>query len=180
MAVSPYLIRFMQLPIGQHEFDFRIDDTFFKDREGSIIQQAAVDVKVIFHKTASAMSLDLSMDGDVAVECVRCLESFRMPIEMEKSLLVRLVDQPTAEEDDDDTVFVAKTANELDLSKTIYDFLTLEVPYSPVHANLENGEDGCDPEVLKHIKKAAPNASSSEEQPDEDGRWSELKKIKLN
>jgi hypothetical protein len=48
-----------------------------------------------------------------------------------------------------------------------------------VHPENEDGSDGCDPEVLKHLKKAEEDRKKEEKSP-EDDRWAELKKIKLN
>lgn len=182
MAESPYLIRFQQLPAGQHEFDFRIDDTFFKDREGSIIQGAKVDVKIILHKNASAINLEMKMVGEVKVDCMRCLEAFNFPVDFEKNLLVRMVDAPSPEDDDIDTIHIAKTAHDIDLTNHLYDFLTLEVPYSPVHPDHTDGATGCNPEILKHIKQVSKEKEDGKggTEGGGDDRWSELRKIKLN
>ena len=67
MAESPYLIRFIQLPTGQHEYTFRIDDSFFKDREGTIIHGASIEVDVVLHKSSGAMQLELKMKGEVKI-----------------------------------------------------------------------------------------------------------------
>ncbi|MFN8155299.1 MAG: DUF177 domain-containing protein [Bacteroidia bacterium] len=179
MAESPYLLRFIQLPVGIHEFSYTIDGNFFRERENSIIQNAVIQVDVVLHKANTAMQLELSITGEVDVECVRCLESFSMPIDIEKQLVVRMVDHPENEDDDDDAIYIAKSAHEIELSNTLYDFISLEVPYSPVHPQTEEGEDGCDPEVLRHLQQPAPPAS--DEKPAEgDDRWAALRKIKLN
>lgn len=179
MAESPYLIRFIQLPAGYHEFSFRIEDSFFGDRENSIIQKADIQVSAGLQKGSGAMQLDLVMEGEVVVDCVRCLESFVLPVSFEKHLVVRMVDHPENEDDDDDAIHIAKTAHDIELSNTLYDFISLEVPYNPVHPENEDGSDGCDPEVLKHLKKAEEERQNEEKSP-EDDRWAELKKIKLN
>lgn len=180
MAESPYIIRFNHLPEGIHEFDFDIDDTFFAHREESIIKQATVKATVSLQKDSGGMHLNLSMIGNVSVECVRCLESFSMPISTEKSLLVKVVDEVNEEYDDEDEIYITKKAIDLDLAHCFYDFLTLEIPYSPVHPVDDNGKETCDPEVIKHIKKQETKNAEKDEEKKEDARWSELKKIKLN
>ena len=104
MTDSVYIIRFNHLAEGIHEYDFSIDDSFFAQREESIIKQAKVEVKVLLRKDSGGMHLNLSMIGDVAVDCVRCLEGFRLPIEIEKSLLVKMVDEVNEEYDDEDEI----------------------------------------------------------------------------
>jgi uncharacterized protein len=180
MTDSVYIIRFNHLAEGIHEYDFNIDDSFFAKREESIIKQAKVNVKVTLHKDSGGMHLDLSMIGDVAVDCVRCLEGFRMPVEIEKSLLVKMVDEVNEEYDDEDEIYISKKAIEIDLSHSLYDFLTLEIPYCPVHPEDENGVETCNPEVLKHIKKQETKIEEKDNENEGDARWLELKKIKLN
>ena len=179
MADSPYIIRFLQLPVGEHSFSFRIEDSFFQQHEGSMVHGAEMDVNVILYKTSNvAMNMDLHMRGFVAVECVRCLEAFRLPLEIEKSLVVRMVETPSAEEDDEDTIQVALSSNELDLSQTLYDFITLAIPYSPVHPDNADGTEGCNPQVVKHIQKNT--VRDSRDSAGGDDRWDALKKIRLN
>lgn len=133
----------------------------------------------VLHKGSGAMQLSLKMEGEVEVECVRCLESFKWPVLIEKTLVVRMVDHPENEDDDDDAIHIAKVAHDIELSNTLYDFVSLEVPYNPVHLPLEDGSDGCDPEVLKHLQQ--PGAAPEPEAGDAtDDRWAALRKIKLN
>ncbi len=179
MAESPYLLRFIQLPAGTHEFSYRIDGTFFHERENSIIHNADIQADAVLTKGAGSMELTLSISGEVEVDCVRCLESFSMPIAIEKHLLVRMVDHPENEDDDDDAIHIAKNAHDIELSTTLYDFISLEVPYSPVHPDNEKGEAGCNPEVLKHLHKPADDVQPNEENSGDD-RWAALRKIKLN
>jgi uncharacterized metal-binding protein YceD (DUF177 family) len=63
------------------------------------------------------------------------------------------------------------------LNNHIYDFVTLEVPYSPSHPDI-NDEPGCVNEALDSISENDTEESKDEEVKDE--RWSALKKIKLN
>ena len=180
MTDSVYIIRFNHLAEGIHEYDFSIDDSFFSHREESIITKAKVEVKVLLRKDSGGMHLNLSMIGDVAVDCVRCLEGFRMPIDIEKSLLVKMVDEVNEEYDDEDEIYITKKAIEIDLAHSLYDFLTLEIPYCPVHPEDENGVETCNPDVLKYIKKQETKMEEKDDENKGDARWSELKKIKLN
>ena len=176
MSDNQYLIRFNHLPEGEHEYEFSIEDNFFAKIEESIIKQASVDVKVVLRKDSGAISLDLKIIGDVAVECVRCLEPFRFPVDIEKSLLVKVVDALNEEYEDEDEIYITSKAVDINLEHTLYDFLTLEVPYSPVHPEDDNGVETCNPKVLKHIKKKEEEKAEKEQDP----RWQALKKIKSN
>ena len=45
----------------------------------------------------------------------------------------------SSEYDDEDEIYITKKAIEIDLAHSLYDFLTLEIPYCPVHPEDENG-----------------------------------------
>jgi uncharacterized metal-binding protein YceD (DUF177 family) len=172
---SAYAIKFTGLPNGLHEFRFEIDGKFFSHREESIIQNADIEVVAILNK-ATTMQLTIAMKGSVEVDCVRCLEPVTISLEVEKTLLVRQVEKPNPEDDDDDSIQIAANAHEIDLEKVFYDYLTLQVPYSPVHAEKENGEIGCNPEILKYLQRE----NEKKEESGNEGTWDALKNIKLN
>jgi uncharacterized metal-binding protein YceD (DUF177 family) len=177
MPESPYSIRFIQLPPGEHTFGFRLDDTFFHNREGELITRANIEVQAVLTKGgAGAMEINLGFTGTVGVECVRCLEPFRWHIDCSQHLLVRMVEDPAAQDDDVDTVYIAKTAHEVDLAQTLYDFVVLEVPYSPVHPDNLDGSPACE----TGLPDTDPNEGPDTGNPPADDRWSALKKIKLN
>ena len=178
MAESPFSLRFNHLPAGEHEFDYRIDDAFFKDRESSLIHGADVKVTAILHKSPGSMQLELNMSGVVSVECVRCLELFNLPLDIHRTLLVRMVEQPAAEEDDVDAITISRTAISIDLEQAVYDFLTLEIPYSPVHPDHADGSAGCKAGVSGQVTKG-PTIDREENEKNDD-RWAALKKIRLN
>ena len=81
-----------------------------------------------------------------------------------------------AEDDDNDTIHIANSASELVLNNHIYDFVTLEIPYSPTHPD-EDDQPGCVNEALDALSDDQEEEKSEEVN---DERWSALKKIKLN
>ena len=169
------VVKFISLPAGNHDFNFHIGDEFFEQYSNSIIHKANLEVKVVLNKTTT-MEIDIEINGDVDVECVRCLEHFTMPIHAFQHLLIRMVDNPEAEDDDNDTIHIANSASELVLNNHIYDFVTLEIPYSPTHPD-EDDQPGCVNEALDALSDDQEEEKSEEVN---DERWSALKKIKLN
>ena len=172
---SAYTIKFPGLPNGIHTYQFTIDGRFFSNREDSIIHDAAIEAIVNLNKTTT-LQLDIQLKGEVVTNCARCLEPVTIPVNVEKHLLVRMVENPNPAEDDDDAMQIATNAHEIDLEKVFYDYLTLEVPYSPLHPDLENGEPGCDPEILKFLQQEEKPKTDKRDE----GTWDALKNIKLN
>lgn len=169
------VVKFISLPTGNHEFNFHIGNEFFEQYPNSIIHNANVDVRVVLAKSTT-MELDIEINGEVEVECGRCLENFIMPVNAHQHLLIRMVETPNAEDDDIDTIHIANSASELVLNDHIYDFVTLEVPYSPTHPDINN-EPGCVNEALDSLSEKEPDENEEE---GKDERWNALKNIKLN
>ncbi|MEN9331216.1 MAG: hypothetical protein RLZZ94_306 [Bacteroidota bacterium] len=169
------IVKFISLPAGIHEFNFHIGDEFFEQYPNSLIHKANVEVDVVLHKSTT-MELDIEINGEVEVECGRCLENFTMPVNAHQHLLIRMVESPNSEDDDIDTIHIANSASELVLNNHIYDFVTLEVPYSPTHPDI-NDEPGCVNEALDSLSENETEESKEEVK---DERWSALKDIKLN
>jgi hypothetical protein len=119
----------------------------------------------------------LKISGEIGVECVRCLEEFMLPINIENTLVVRQIENPNSEDDDDDSIHIQLNATELDLDVHLYDFIVLQVPYSPVHPDNADGVPNCNPEILKFLSKKED--ITKEDEPAND-RWAILKNIKLN
>jgi len=58
-----YIIPFIGLKLGFHEFEFEIHDAFFEDREYSIIHNGNVNVKLVFEKKGTMMIGEFTIKG---------------------------------------------------------------------------------------------------------------------
>lgn len=172
---SKYLIKFTGLAVGDYEFDFELGNSFFEKKEDLGVGNVEISSRVVLHKHTT-MQLDLFLKGKVELTCVRCLETFYLPIEVEKTLLVRAVDHPKSEDDDDDTLSISVNDHEIDLQHHLYDFLVLQIPFHPTHPDDDHGKPTCNPEVIKLLEK---QGLITKEDP-KDPRWDALKNIKLN
>lgn len=169
-----FIINFGSLPFGEHEFEFQVDDSFFQKHEHSLVHKGNIDVLVVLDKKETMMLYDFTLDGEVIVECDRCLEELTLPIESFDELIVKFGDQPETESED--VFVVAPKEYEIDVSQFIYEYIMLQIPMRNVHDEEENGQT-CDPEVLKELEKHKINP---EETPPADPRWDGLKGINLN
>ncbi len=169
-----FVINYGSLPIGEHEFEFHVDNAFFQKFENSLVQKGDIDVLVVLDKKETMMLLDFTMEGSVMVECDRCLEEMELPIESFDELIVKFGE---SEETETEEVIVVSTKEyELDVSQMIYEYISLQIPMRNVHDEDENGQV-CDPEVLNTLEKLKPH---EDEEPPSDPRWDGLKGINLN
>jgi uncharacterized metal-binding protein YceD (DUF177 family) len=166
-----FVIPFVGLGIGDHQFEFMIDDKFFACYEYSEIKQAQVRIDLNVEKSDRMLVFTFRMAGTLRVTCSRCLDEFDMPVEGEEVLYLKYGNE--YKEEDDDVIIIPETESQINIAPFIYDYLSLMVPYRVVHPENENGETACDPDVINRI-------SNTSEQKDTDPRWDKLKNLNID
>lgn len=163
-----YIIPFGGLKIGNHTFDFNVDEDFFACFEGTELSQGRVKVTATMEKTERMLVFNFLIDGVVSVVCDRCAGEFDLEIGGEETLFVKFGGE--AAEEDDDVLVLPHDENRIDLSAAIYDYISLLVPFRKIHPEKEDGTSGCDPEMLARIEALKPL-------PRHDPRWETLNHI---
>lgn len=168
-----YTIPLSGLKEGRHTIDFEIDNKFFEYIEESEVKEGSLIANVVMDKRSSHLDLAIKISGNVRICCDRCLEMFFHPVVCENRLLVKF--GKTIEDIDPDILSLPVGENELDLQQHIYEFILLALPIKRVHPDNPDGESTCDPEMLKKLDEFI-----IEEDPEEDPRWNDLKKLMNN
>ena len=161
-----FLIPFIGLSLGKHEYDFDVDDSFFEEYDYSEIKQGNLKVNLILDKQSSMLILNFKITGFVNVMCDRCLDNFNMALNTEQRLFVKFGEE-TKEETDEVVVF-SNNEYEIDAAQYIYEYIVLSLPHSRIHP-----EGECDPEVIKKLEEIKIN----KEKKNIDPRWDILKNI---
>lgn len=167
------------LKLGTHIFDYQLDSSFLKEKgempDDVIDIEAKVNLK--FEKHESFFELHFDIDGFIITPCDRCGDDFKLTLWDEFDLIIKLSDAESTEEleEDADIVFIPRSETVLDISKWLYEFLILSIPLQRVHLDKENGESGCNQDVLKLLGQLS-------EQPQEKKNdiWKGLESIKIN
>lgn len=170
---SLFSIPYGTLALGGHKYDYNIDQQFFDSFDNSVIHDGSITLRLDLQKEENMLLLRFAFDGMIRLECDRCLGIYSMPIQFEKKLVVKIVDEPGDDEDDDEVISIQNSSHSLNLAQHIYDYLSLQVPYRRIHPDKESGESTCDPEFLKQLEKF-----SHPDESHEDPRWDSLKKFK--
>ena len=89
-SLKNYDIDFVKLKLGEHNFDYKIDDSFFSVKENSLIEHGNVDVHLIIDKKDRLMNLDFAIEGIVKTECDVCLDSFDLPVKNAESIIIKI------------------------------------------------------------------------------------------
>lgn len=88
-----YTIAYRGLRSGLHDFHFKVDGGLFRAYGSTEIKDGDCDVSVALERGESMLTLDVTVDGSVVVECDRCLEDCNVPIHYEGQLLVKFSDE---------------------------------------------------------------------------------------
>jgi uncharacterized metal-binding protein YceD (DUF177 family) len=165
--MKEFIIPFFGLKIGNHEFDFKIGESFFEAFESNLIENATFDVVLKLTKSANMLQLDFKAKGKIADFCDRCGDPLDVPVKTTDRLFVKFGNE--AYEQTDEVLVVTNDTHEIDVSQYIYEMLVLGIPGRRVHKKTSD----CNQEVLNKLK-----ALETDEEPTTDPRWDALKKLK--
>lgn len=164
-----FIIHFTGLSIGNHQFEFEVDDTFFESYEYSELHHGKVRVDVDLEKQERMLLFSFQIEGSVEVTCDRCGEEFMLPLSGTEQLIVKFGNEYA--EENADIITIPATDYKFDLSPFLYEYLHLMLPSRILHPDDENGNTSCNPEVLKRLEQLAPHPST-------DPRWDALSRLK--
>ncbi|RCW93653.1 YceD family protein [Winogradskyella arenosi] len=173
-ALKSYTIPFVGLKIGEHHFDYQIDNTFFEHFEYDEFNAVDVKIDLKFEKKTTLLELCFSAKGSVNVNCDITNEPFDLAIDDEFKLVVKFGD--AYNNDNEDILIVPHGEYEINVAQYIYELIVLAVPIKRVHPGIEDGTLQSD--ILSKLEELRPsedqNTKSSE---DIDPRWDNLKKL---
>ena len=164
------MIPFTGLSLGGHDFQFEVRDEFFEHFEYSELEHADIKVNVLLDKQPAMLTLDFDIKGNVDFICDRCQESYSREISGTERLIVKFGEDQS--QSTDEIIILSLSANKIDLSQHIFEYINLLFPYRRVHPDDINGNSGCNQEMIEKLK-------SLENVKQADPRWDALKKINL-
>jgi uncharacterized protein len=170
-----YTIRYAGLPEGSHIFDFEVNRDFFlnyyKETE---MQEVQILVHIEAERTEAALVLNMSITGNVVVECDRCLDPCNIGLETQQTLIFSSAGEHYFDRKDDDSLFeIAEETDHVVLDSILYDVILLAMPLRRVHDELDSEDSACNYEMLQRI-------SEINEKKADDPRWDKLNEIKFD
>ncbi len=168
--LSFYNVAFKGLSQGKHIFDYEVDDKFFHEFEGGLVDEGKVNVRLTLEKQSALMVLWFDLKGTIKVQCDRCLEMYDQPIESQDRIFVKFGEKEFNE--GDDVIWVSTNDYQLNTAQLIYEYIGLAIPIKRIHPDDENGNSTCDPEMIEKLSKYV---IEEDEQPN--SVWDDLKKL---
>lgn len=171
---NQYIIPFKGLREGEHNFDFRIGKEFFEENSALNIENGEINSKVTLNRKANFLVLDVVMNGEIFLQCDRCLENFNFRVDFSDQLYVKFKEE--AEDPDANVIFLHPGEDLLDLNQYFFDCIGLSIPIQKVHPDDEFGVPTCDSEMIS-LLNAHSSEGDQENSEDIDPRWSKLKDL---
>ena len=178
-SMRMFEIAFVGLKPGVHEFNYKLDAEFFKEKAGEKTDNIVADVKLTLDKNNGFMLLKFMVGGNADVNCDRCGNPLKVDLWDEFNMVVKLTEDPqkaNEEEEDADVFYIAKSESHIEVSDWLYEFVMLSIPMQHICGNDSDGKSLCNEEVLKKLE--AMQAKTEEQQGN--SIWKGLEKFKNN
>jgi len=172
MELKEFFIPFSGLKLGQHTFEYKIDNTFFESFEYQEFNDAAIALAAILDKMNNMMELELEAEGTVNVDCDLTGEPFDLPIAASLKLVIKFGEEYNNE--NDEILIVPHGEHRINIAQYVYEMLVLAVPPKRVHPGVEDGS--LKSEILDKLEELQPK-EIKEESDKTDPRWDDLKKL---
>ena len=173
-STNEYLIPFVGLKLGKHQFEFKINKKFFDGFSFDEFESCDVAVNVVLEKKSTMLEINFKHNGTVNVPCDLTGESFDLPIKGKIKLVVQFGDE--FNNDNDELLILPHGEHQIDLSQYIYEMIVLSVPLKRVHPGVKDGT--LQTEALKKLNELqVKDAKEVTKEDDIDPRWDKLKQL---
>jgi uncharacterized metal-binding protein YceD (DUF177 family) len=172
--LNEFLIPFIGLKLGKHQFEYQVNNTFFADFGFDEFEDASVKVAVVLEKKSTFMELTFKHKGSVNVPCDMTGEFFDLPIKGKINLVVQFGEQ--FNNDNEELLILPHGEHQIDIKQYIYEMIVLSVPLKKVHPGIKDGTLKTPAlDKLKELSVKDQNQGKQEEK--NDPRWDKLKKL---
>ncbi len=193
VSEKDFLIQFTGLKLGEHQFEYQIENDFFDLFNYSEFNSANIQVNIAMLKKTTMLELQFTHKGTVNVPCDITNEDFDLPIEGSLNLLVKFGEEFNNE--NDDFLILPHGEFQFNVMQYIYEMIALSVPYKRIHpdiaADYEEKEsdddlDFLDSDDLEMINEDDADDDdlndnetdeNSDNNKDTDPRWDKLKQL---
>ena len=173
--LNEFLIPFVGLKLGKHQFDYQINKTFFDHFEYDEFESADIKVNLVLEKKSLMMELHFKHKGSVHVPCDLTGEMFDLPIKGNLRVVVQFGEEFNNE--NEELLILPHGEHQVDVSQYIYEMIALSVPLKRVHPGIKEGT--LQSKALDKLNelKVTEVKEEVEEEKEIDPRWDKLKQL---
>lgn len=145
-----FSIQFSGLKLGKHEFEYRIESSFFDSflLEEEDSYNVLLNVVLEFEKMSTMLVLKFNLSGCWLTDCDRCGDDLKINLNSSNTLYVKFGDEVS---DSEDIITLGHNEFELNISPFIYEYILTSLPSKKTHE-----EEKCNQEALKRLEKLIP------------------------
>ncbi len=172
---NAYLIPFIGLKIGKHQFEYQINKKFFDAFDYHEFEDCDIKVSIVLEKKSTMLELSFKHSGTVHVPCDLTNEMFDLPIKGKIKLVVQFGEE--FNNDNEELLILPHGEHQLDVSQYIYEMIVLSIPFKRVHPGVKDGTLKTD--VLDKLNdlQVTEHKKENTEEENTDPRWDKLKKL---
>ncbi|ALJ05654.1 DNA-binding protein [Pseudalgibacter alginicilyticus] len=172
--LKEFTIPFVGLKIAKHQFEYKVNKTFFEYFEYEDFNDVNIKVDLVLEKKSTLLELHFKISGTVNVNCDVTNEPFNQSVENEFDLVVKFGEEYNDEYID--ILIVPHGTYEINVQQYIYELTVLGVPTKRVHPGVEDGTLKSD--ILEKLEELSPKLKENKEKEEDiDPRWNTLKKL---
>ena len=173
-STNEYLIPFIGLKIGKHQFEYQINKKFFEEFGFDEFETCDIKAIVVFEKKATMLELGFKHKGTVNATCDVSGEQFDMPVKGNIKLVVQFGD--VFNNDNEELLILPVGEHQLDIKQYIYEMIALSIPLKRVHPGVKDGT--LKTEALDKLNENLVKENKEEKKEEEiDPRWDKLKQL---
>ncbi len=179
--MKQFVIGLTSLSIKEHNFEFKIENSFFKNFENSPVETGELDVTVVLDIQERLILCTFIIKGTVELTCDRSLEEFDYPINKTDKIIFRYAD--SYEELSEDLINIPQGQIELDLAPFIYELIAVAIPMKRLHPKYEDElSEEDDEETVEFVYSSEEEKTEDDKKDDDDidPRWKDLLNLKNN
>ena len=171
--LKEFTIKFVGLKLGEHCFEYQIDNKFFEHFEYDEFNDTSIKAKVNLNKKTTLLELNFEIFGTVNVNCDLTNEPFNQDIKSQFNLVVKFGEDYNDE--NDEILIIPHGEYEINISQYLYELIVLSVPSKRIHPGVKDGTLKSD--ILEKLEELSPQGKETNELEDIDPRWNILKKL---
>lgn len=165
-----YNVQFANLKLGEHHFDFKVEQSFFDLFEfDQDFEKPEIDVDLLLIKKTTFMELYFSHQGKLNLICDISNDEYEQSIEGELKVIVKFGHE--FDDSDDEVIVIPFGEHSINVAQLVYESILLSIPNKRVKPNL-------DEEELELLEKFSPSEKDEiDDEKENDPRWDDLKKL---
>lgn len=171
-GLKAFAVDILGLKLGEHSFEYTIEDEFFTNFEYSPVSVGSLVADVKVEKTERMITFYFKIEGKIELVCDRSMDEFLFPVAVQKEVVFKYGEEE--KELGEDVYQISWDAQQVNLGQYLYEFIALAIPMKILHPRFLEEETFED----ELIYTAEADHKEEEEQETLDPRWEALKQLK--